>query len=50
MIQAENKQEMSESYGNQGLKQAGHNFAETYTASHYNLKITSMYTISKDIH
>ena len=40
LIQAENKQEMSESYGNQGLKQAGHYFAETYTASHYNLKAT----------
>ena len=40
LIQAENKQEMSESYGNQGLQQAGHYFAETYTASHYNLKAT----------
>ena len=42
LIQAENKQEMSESYGNQGLKQAGHNFAKTYMTSHYNLKTTSV--------
>ena len=42
LIQAENKQEMSERYGNQVLKQAGHNFAETFIVSHYNLKTTSI--------
>ena len=49
LIQAENKQEMSESYGNQGLKQAGYYFAKTLMTSHYNLKTTKQGTISKDI-